>query len=195
MNTRELEAALSGLPKKIKTVGVFACDQIPRRLALPACVIINLDTSTLPGSHWVALYIDGKSRGYFFDSYGRAPRERYILEALKNNCKMWWHSKKQLQSFDSQVCGEYCVQFLHHMAKFTDTTTFMTQFSKNTRLNDKKTSKFFRQYKRCQVLKKKITRVNTYPGGRSSGGGSGGSASDSKNQACVARMNYFKNTI
>ncbi len=105
MNTLELIETLGGLPKKIKTVGVFAADQIPSRLDLPAALIANTQTSDLPGMHWVALFIKKNGVGYFFDSYGCRPGTTYMNDTIKRNCRFWCFNQKPLQSLDSDVCG------------------------------------------------------------------------------------------
>lgn len=175
--------AICTLPKKIKTVGVFASDQIPKRLALPAAIVVNNDTSDKPGSHWVSLFIDKKGNANYFDSYGRPPISQYIRDAIKRNCRKWQYNKKQFQSFDSRVCGEYCINFLYNMCKSNDFRSFLDQFSRNTRFNDKKTSKFYRQYIKNQ-LNQKINQYNTLPRGSSFGAGIG-------NQACTSKINYL----
>ena len=49
-------------------LGVFASDKIP--VNKNGYCIVNLDDSSQPGSHWVAIgFIDGKQ--YLYDSFGR----------------------------------------------------------------------------------------------------------------------------
>lgn len=49
-------------------VGTFASDRIPI-LQDGQCAIVNLDSTGQPGSHWVAIYHEGKT--HFYDSFGR----------------------------------------------------------------------------------------------------------------------------
>ena len=48
---------------------VFLLDTLPRKLNKKECGIVNLDKSGGPGTHWVAWYINGKTKIYI-DSYG-----------------------------------------------------------------------------------------------------------------------------
>ena len=62
--------------KKIKKTfgGVYASDSLPVHKKRFSSFIANLDRSTLPGSHWVAIYFENKyNSAYYFDSYGKAP--------------------------------------------------------------------------------------------------------------------------
>lgn len=158
MNTLELTRALSGLPEKIKTRGVFPADGIPMRLDLPAALIANTQTSDMPGLHWVGLFIKKNGHGYFFDSYGCRPGTTYMKDAIKRNCRLWCYNKKPLQAIGSDVCGQYCLQFVYYMAKYNNLQTFLDKFSKNPESNDKKTAAFYRRLKKS-LDRKKISKA------------------------------------
>lgn len=106
MNTQEIENTV----QKDKCVtrdflGVFPSDQLPKIQTRPCCFIANTDPSTKPGQHWIAMYF-GRYNEYF-DSYALEPQEDFRVykpEIVSNHC---------LQSFDSAVCGEYCIYFLY----------------------------------------------------------------------------------
>ena len=51
--------------------GVYPIDLLPKRQQ--GVYVINLDKHDEPGSHWVAVYDDGKI-GEYFDSYGLPPK-------------------------------------------------------------------------------------------------------------------------
>ena len=56
MNASEIEDALrSNRFAKQYLVGVFAADQLPAK-ELPGAYIVNTDTSSQPGQHWVAFF-------------------------------------------------------------------------------------------------------------------------------------------
>lgn len=167
MNTMEIARALSGV--RAASVGVYAADRIPRSLSLPAAIVTNIDTSDKPGSHWVAFFINTAGRGIFFDSYGMPPSSPHHLDRLKKNCKSFRWNKEQLQSFDSKVCGEYCVMFLRHMCSGSTLRAFCNIFSKNCRRNDYLAAKFYKTILR--KLKDKKSRVNYFPRENSSGFG------------------------
>ena len=66
---------LNGVGKKllgIRFKGVFPSDKIPRLNDLSPYCILNLDKSTEPGSHWIALAKNGdKDHTMVYDSFGR----------------------------------------------------------------------------------------------------------------------------
>lgn len=73
-------------------------------------MIINLDPSDLPGSHWVTVCLYKTSSGdkvlEYFDSYGSLPPE---FETPRGwNLR---YSLVPLQSVFSTTCGHYCVFF------------------------------------------------------------------------------------
>ena len=76
------------------------------------CCIVNTDPSSKPGQHWVAFYRDlQKPPGHieFFDSYGHPPS--FYSFSLPDNLKIQSNTH-QLQSFSTNVCGQYCILFL-----------------------------------------------------------------------------------
>ena len=92
--------------------GVFSSDQIraPELTSRPQCMIINLDPSNLPGSHWVAVCLH-KTRAKhkvleYFDSYGSLAPEFQTPPGWKLR-----YSLHALQAAFSSVCGHYCVYF------------------------------------------------------------------------------------
>lgn len=48
--------------------------------------------------------------------------------------------QKATAEFRLNRVGEYCIHFIHYMSEFNNLESFLRKFSKNTRLNDKKTS-------------------------------------------------------
>lgn len=52
-------------------IGVFAQDQVPKRLKNGDMFIINTHKARQPGEHWIAIHIKG-STAHIYDSYGRA---------------------------------------------------------------------------------------------------------------------------
>ena len=97
-------------------VGVFAANELPVHVELPAALIVNTDPKDSPGKHWVAIYIDSNSRGEFFDSYGKPPHVHNHLRFLENNSKFYTYNTHQIQSYGSVYCGHYCFLYLFHRA-------------------------------------------------------------------------------
>ena len=82
-----------------------------------AGLVLNLDESDEPGSHWVAVFLDLEKRVFeFFDSYGdSAPQEvKDFFHALDRRSKKGWsyrENKTSHQQKDSE-CGVYSIHFL-----------------------------------------------------------------------------------
>ena len=52
--------------------GIFLRDTFPKKLKLNECGILNLDSSSGDGTHWVMWLKKGKDE-FYFDSYGVQP--------------------------------------------------------------------------------------------------------------------------
>lgn len=92
-------------------LGVFASDAIPT-LKEKSAVVVNVDKSSEPGSHWLAFYYENNNIE-FFDSYGNPP-EFYgpsFQDFFSNYSSVSWNSTT-LQSLTSNVCGPYCIYFI-----------------------------------------------------------------------------------
>ena len=58
-------------------IEVFLRDTLPRKAKLNECGILNLDSSTGNGTHWVMWFKKGKDK-FYFDSYGVQPPSELI---------------------------------------------------------------------------------------------------------------------
>lgn len=93
--------------------GVYASDTIPH-LSEKSAIVVNLDKSTQPGSHWVGFFIHENKTLEFFDSYGNAP-DFYgdqFHSFLSKYPNLHWNSIA-FQSPTSNVCGAYCIYFIY----------------------------------------------------------------------------------
>ena len=92
---------------KIKNFrGVFSRNNLPKVSFFNECGIINLDSFTGPGTHWVC-YVKNNTGNQYFDSFGlQSPKEviNYLPGLKFNNI--------QYQSKDSFLCGYYCLFFI-----------------------------------------------------------------------------------
>ena len=84
--------------------GVYPSDKLSES-PVNGLYIVNLDPSHLPGSHWVAIYVRDQFAEYF-DSYGLHPFIPNILKFLHPFTLS--RNRVQIQSFHSDICGEYC---------------------------------------------------------------------------------------
>lgn len=127
---------------------VCACDLLPKNVPnnQDIIIVVNIDESTSEGSHWQSIFITGKKRNrfsYFFDSYGYSPTNSFIKRfIIDNSNKITWN-KRQLQSYYSYSCGEFCCMFAYSMAKNMAFTCFFNQFNKKLNLNDEKVRALF----------------------------------------------------
>ena len=115
MNTLELQMALRYVGRCV----VLPIDKIKftKTDGKPLGLVINTDRSDGPGEHWVAVFLDGKGCGEYFDSFGLPPLRKGIITFMNRNCPvMWSYNTTTVQEFDETVCGNWCVNFLK--AKF-----------------------------------------------------------------------------
>lgn len=77
-----------------------------------AAIVFNLDPIHLPGSHWVAAFLDFNNYAEYFDSTGKPP-DPACSELLQRVCshKTFKYNNLTLQD-STQVCGQFCVVFL-----------------------------------------------------------------------------------
>lgn len=140
MNSLQIDRVL----RKCKVsgfLGVFPSDRIPERAR--GLMVINLDASGKPGTHWVGVCVS-EAKGEYFDTFGRPPSGE-ILKYLKRNCKRWIHNKQLIQSAASKYCGHYCILYCILRSRGVDLNKFVSLFSKkDTGLNDMLVSKIMR---------------------------------------------------
>jgi hypothetical protein len=95
--------------------GVFASDKLPIPLPhFPSAVVANVDPAHKAGSHWIAYHFDGGQHLDYFDSYGHPPQfyNDDLGEFATMNSTTVSYNDRQVQGFDTDVCGQYCILFL-----------------------------------------------------------------------------------
>ena len=121
-------------------IGVYAADQLPSRISAPSCLIVNYDPASLPGSHWVACWVQKRSV-YWFDSFGLAPDADDLILGHRTFFTSWlasicgplglqsysWNTL-DLQSLAAKTCGHYSLWFCRNgplvgWRQFTSDTT------------------------------------------------------------------------
>jgi hypothetical protein len=107
MNGAQIQKCLK-LPNFL---GVFAADKIPSKVPTFCGFVVNTDPRSQPGTHWMAIYIDGNGNGEYFDSYGLRPFIPEHVLFLKK-LKKFRYNKTTLQSLISTLCGQNCVLYL-----------------------------------------------------------------------------------
>lgn len=115
---------------------MFPADRIPWVWMKPTAFVFNTDNHTQPGMHWVAIHVDSHGFGHYLDSYGIPPFIPNHIKTLRKNCKHLRWNVKQLQSETSDVCGQYCLMFLHYMTNGLGFEAFLNNFSDDLKKND-----------------------------------------------------------
>lgn len=117
--------------------GVYARDNLPKKFRRPAAFVVNTDSKSERGEHWVAIFVD-KSGLEYFDPLGFPPLHKLLLKFIKLNSRKRFHYNcKTIQNPESTLCGKYCIAFIRHKAKNGKFKSFISMFSKNTLNNDK----------------------------------------------------------
>ena len=93
--------------------GVFASDRIPHLNSIYKYAILNLDSSTESGSHWIAIAHDyDKNITYCYDSFGR--KNTQIIPNLKvsGNGRVIDSDKDVEQNIKEENCGARSLAWL-----------------------------------------------------------------------------------
>ena len=145
MNASEIEDALhSNRFAREYLVGVFAADQLPTK-EFPGAYIVNTDTSSQPGQHWVA-FSTTEEGTECFDSFAENPSTYsvYIAEWLKDNFQVV--QCETLQSRDCTVCGQYCIYCTLFRSYGFSYEDMMSSLTESTEVNDKFVCKFVNKF-------------------------------------------------
>lgn len=94
-----------------KLDGVYPSNQKPKRKSFKY-MIHNLDEKGMRGSHWIAVYHDGKFGDIYFDPLGDPPEE-HINKTY--NIELWNENATQINSENNNLCGLHCLYFLNHI--------------------------------------------------------------------------------
>ncbi|KAJ8049271.1 hypothetical protein HOLleu_01951 [Holothuria leucospilota] len=152
MDTNQIaHALLSDNFTKTSFQGVFPSDTL-RELQpnYPCSLVINLDPSHLPGSHWVAVFISKEGHGEYFDSYGLPPSTVSAISTFMNRvCIQHCYNEKTLQSLFSDVCGHYVIFYLLHKNRGCKMETIKSWFSSKPDVNDRMVYEFISKYFPC----------------------------------------------
>ena len=135
----EIEHFLIGCPH---FVGCYASDHTNdiSIQSFPAFVIFNLDPSSKPGSHWIALRIDRSSveifdpLGFNLSNWPTIPLSLIdLLRRLGNHRKLLF--SRQIQNSSSLLCGYFCIYYIL-MRQNYPLKKIEKQFSKRVYKND-----------------------------------------------------------
>ena len=91
--------------------GVFLSDTLPKMVQLNKCGILNLDSSSGNGIHWVMWFKKGKIK-FYFDSYGVQPPSEMIVY-LKSPI---FYISERVQHNGEMFCGHLCIFTLKQLS-------------------------------------------------------------------------------
>lgn len=137
MDTQQIETILQGDPcARGVFAGVFPCDRLPRSIKhLPSGYVWNTAPYDTDG-HWVALFVDERGNGEFFDSFGLEPLQKSFIRFLNKHCTSWTFNETRLQGLTSHVCGQYCIFYLLHRCRGFSLETIVHMFGQCFEDND-----------------------------------------------------------
>ena len=133
-------------PAKYIFRGVYPSDRLPKHVpeGMAHAFVINTDTHTKPGEHWVAVYVSPFAKATYFDSFGMVPFPKAIDTFIRDNGWRLQTNPITLQSFTAATCGLYCVLFIEHMCKGGKLRDFLQRFNPLCPLtNDRKIQAIF----------------------------------------------------
>ena len=120
MDTEELDHILQRISENGRLgaeafLGVYAWDQLPgTKIGQDSWYcIVNCCPISFPGIHWLCLFYENETLE-FFDSFGMPPTfykgiAEFIASQAPENV---FYSTNTLQSYESDACGYYCVNYI-----------------------------------------------------------------------------------
>lgn len=84
-------------------------DELPQKVEKNESAVVNLDTGSGPGTHWVA-YRKRDSDVFYYDSFGVSPPEE-LIKYFGKKCRVYTNCEQE-QKFNDVICGQLCLAFL-----------------------------------------------------------------------------------
>ena len=112
--------------------GVFMRNNLPKSPHENECGIVNFNTLSEPGSHWVAYYKKGQNRIYF-DSYGQVTLDeiqKYLKKENEMEQQVIQRNTDIVQLPGTSICGHLCLyvlKSLNNSVSFRDTLNNLTK--------------------------------------------------------------------
>ena len=93
--------------------GVYSRDNLPNKIKKGA-YLINLDEYENIGTHWISLFVKA-NKVIYFDSFVIEHIPKEINKFINNNNIE--SNIFRMQSYDSIMCGYFCIEFINYMLK------------------------------------------------------------------------------
>ena len=85
------------------------------------CAIINLDSSSGHGTHWVA-YSKRGPRTLYYNSFGDTTPPSELVRYLSGSSSIEYNFNAE-QAYGTVICGHLCLKFLIKAARHWDSTS------------------------------------------------------------------------
>ena len=106
MQTDEILHLLSRDPLMCRTYDVVAKDCLPEIInTYPIAIVCNTHDADQPGEHWIAMYVDSKRHGDYFDPYGRQPQHIEFTNFMNEHCSEWAPNDRTLMMMMMMCCS------------------------------------------------------------------------------------------
>lgn len=125
MNSIQITKILESNPQTSQVFkGCLSCDQLPdyNSIKYPTAFILNLDPQHLEGSHWVAIYAEGKEKPInYFDSLTlfntQKPKNGCIINKFLKQFPQILRNCKPYQSPLAKTCAHHCICFIFFLSQ------------------------------------------------------------------------------
>lgn len=87
-------------------------DNLPSYINKYETGVVNLDSHTGKGTHWVAYYKNNCLIKYF-DSFGNLKPPLELIKYFKDNVNTIIYNYKPYQKYNQINCGHLCLEFLY----------------------------------------------------------------------------------
>lgn len=161
MQGGEVEKLANDMGIPIKDILVKKFDKTPKKKLKKGNYLINISDDD-DGTHWTGMIIND-NECFYFDSFGMPPPE-YVIEKIPSAMKKNFHlNRKQIQDYDSDACGLFCLAFFtaflldasgtksrnKYMLDYLD-KLFKDFFSNIPKENDSLVADFLENFKKTQ---------------------------------------------
>lgn len=101
-------------------VGVFPLDKLPQLSTLTAgkALIVNTDSSNLPGRHWIAVYVKPHVLEVF-DPFGAIAYPHLLIARLHMDPRRRVaYNRMGIQEPTSKACGQHCLRWIESVSVY-----------------------------------------------------------------------------
>ena len=108
--------------------GVYSRNDLPNKIE-KGTDVINLNEYENIGTHWISLFVKA-NKVIYLDSFGIEHIPKEINKFINNNNNIESNIFR-IQSYDSIMCGYFCIEFINYMLKGKTLLDYTNLFSPN----------------------------------------------------------------